>query len=160
MNNKKEKCIDDDHCRARLYELFINAIPVFHPSMPTDSRHLMSKKFSDQFEERWRTSFDDELGEQKYLDDKTQMLDYIIWLQNFYNNVGANASIEEGENSVVLRISNCPWMIGDQDNPIFFLICRTIFSRSFSWTNMACQTKQACKRMDETDNCVFEIFTI
>ncbi len=157
--NKQVNSTNDIHCRANLYELFINAIPVFHPSMPADSRNLLSKKFSDQFEEKWRASFDDKVGGHKGMDDRAYMLDYMAWLQNFYNNIGARASIEDVEGRIALRISNCPWMIGDQNNPVFFLICRTIFSRSFSWTNMTCQLKQACKRADDVDNCLFEVLT-
>ena len=159
MKNKQMNNTNDIHYRASLYELFINAIPVFHPSMPADSRNLLSKKFSDQFEEKWRTSFDNEVCGHKGLDDRAYMLDYMIWLRNFYNNIGAKASIEDEEDRMALRISNCPWMIGDQDNPVFFLMCRTIFSRSFSWTSMACQLKQVCKRTDDIDSCLFEVFT-
>ena len=159
MNNKEMNCIDSIHHRVGLYELFINAIPVFHPSMPADSRNLLAKKFSDQFEERWRPSFDDEVGGLMDPGDKTYMLDYMTWLLDFYNNIGANTSIEVDENRMALRISNCPWMMEDQDNPVFFLICRTIFSRSFSWTGMTCQLKQACKRTGGVDSCLFEVFT-
>ena len=87
------------------------------------------------------------------------MLNYMIWLQNFYNNIGAGASIEDEEGKMGMRISNCPWMIEDQDNPVFFLMCRAIFSRSFSWTGMTCQLKQACKRADDVDKCLFEVLT-
>ena len=88
--------------------------------------------FGDSFEKKLRPDFDD------YLRTKSsggrvrnRRKAYLMWLNRFFSDIGINNDIDLDKRQ--LTIHECPWK--DMDNKMKpCVICRTIISRSFDWS--------------------------
>lgn len=138
---RKLKLIKEKSTRE-LYGFLLSAIPVFASTVPPQLRNTIIRNFADKFEENLKPSFNEHMKRKGLLSQiKEGKIDaekvfnaYISWLKSFLKNLGIKTRIKKEKDHYKLEFITFPW--GDNINPIFSLMFRTMLVRSFTWTKI------------------------
>lgn len=152
--------------RTQLQNFVVSALPVFASGITPQIRNMLMSKFTHNFEDNVMPEFKQEMDNlnksvavqgTETTAETENISRYLLWLQNFFANLGAHPNITSNDLSGYIEFSKCHWSNSNDRNPVFCLICRAMVLRSFSWTNLKGKVNHSNSIADGSNKCRFDI---
>lgn len=135
LKNNKSKSLTD-------VQVFLQSMmPQLSSNLTIDKRGAFLGGFHKKFEKFMKPRFLKETGRyDKGVFDKLpesgKLQIYLLWINNFFLNLGFEVDIFQQENEWIITLRDCTWCERNYENIFYCLICQAILKQTFGWTNI------------------------
>jgi len=119
----------------------------------------MTSNFAQQFENAARPSYDAWSTKKGSVPSEPleEMESLLEWVSSIFEGYGIVCKTEVKDGGGRLNMVECSWLDHALVNPIFCMLCRTMFLKSLTWTSCAMSGVHVTSIADGARECVFSI---
>jgi PAS domain S-box-containing protein len=157
--------IQNERSRSVMCGFLASSIPVFASSIPAKLHDLIITSFAERFEKNMMPKFKESVVESVLSEESDEVKgsaileEYIKWTSDLFMNFGIDVRTQSANGCQIIEFGSCPWQTEGHGNPIYCLLCKTMVTKSFTWTGLDGSINQIKSIADGAHSCQFDIKT-